>query len=134
GQHFDRHQSVQLHLAREVDDPHPPAAELALERILAGERFLQIDEFAVDHARLLEVVDRVKPTPRPTAATDGSCRARPYAEPRRLVSLAAGEGNGNGGQKLAAVRHAVTCYNREAGNAGRCARTNSLPFSGGAGN
>src|SRR5512144_1949322 len=37
-QHLDGDVAVELHVAREVDDSHPAAAELALQRVFAGER------------------------------------------------------------------------------------------------
>src|SRR6478672_3329921 len=45
-QDLDRHVAVELHVAREVDDPHPAAAKLTLEGVLAGEGRLQLEEFA----------------------------------------------------------------------------------------
>jgi hypothetical protein len=37
GQHLNGHVPVELHITREVHDAHTAAAELALERVLAGE-------------------------------------------------------------------------------------------------
>ena len=51
-QHLDRHEPVELNFAREVDDAHAAAAELALERVLAGYRFLEANEFVVAHISL----------------------------------------------------------------------------------
>jgi len=45
-QGLDGDVAVQLHVAREVHDAHPPAAELALERVLSGEGRLKLEEFA----------------------------------------------------------------------------------------
>ena len=46
-EHLDGDVAVELHVAREIDDPHPAAAELALERVLAGERRLELEEIGV---------------------------------------------------------------------------------------
>ena len=46
-QHLDGDVAVELHVAREVDDAHAAAAELALEGVLAGERGLEVEEFGV---------------------------------------------------------------------------------------
>ena len=43
-QDLDGDVTIQLHIAREVDDPHAPSAELALERVLTGQRGLQVEE------------------------------------------------------------------------------------------
>jgi hypothetical protein len=45
-EHLDGDVAVELHVAREVDDAHPAAAELALEGVLAGEGRLELEEFA----------------------------------------------------------------------------------------
>ena len=44
GQRLDRNEPVEHDLAREVDDPHAPAAELTLQGVFAGERRLQCQE------------------------------------------------------------------------------------------
>jgi hypothetical protein len=44
-EHLEGDVAVELHVAREVDDAHPAAAELALEGVLAGERRLELEEF-----------------------------------------------------------------------------------------
>ena len=43
-EHLDGHVAIELHVAREVDDAHAAAAELALERVLAGQGGLQVEE------------------------------------------------------------------------------------------
>src|SRR5688500_15550332 len=45
-EHFDCDVAIELYVAREVDDSHPPAAELALDGIFAGECGLKLEEFA----------------------------------------------------------------------------------------
>ena len=52
GKDFDRDVAVELHVAREVDDAHAATPELALERVLASESGLEIEEFGgrVGHA------------------------------------------------------------------------------------
>ena len=50
GQHLDRDEPIELDFAREVHDAHAAAAELALERVLAGDRFLEVDELSIEHA------------------------------------------------------------------------------------
>ena len=42
--HLDGDVAIQLHIAREIDHAHPAPAELALERVLASQRALQIHE------------------------------------------------------------------------------------------
>src|ERR1043166_4143630 len=44
-QDLDGDVAIQLHVAREVDHAHAAAAELALERVLAGQRRLEVEEF-----------------------------------------------------------------------------------------
>ena len=44
GQELDRDGAIERDVAREEDDPHAAAPELALERKSAGERFLQLEE------------------------------------------------------------------------------------------
>ena len=44
GQDLDRDVAIELHVAGEVHHSHAPAAELALERVLAGEGCLQVEE------------------------------------------------------------------------------------------
>jgi hypothetical protein len=44
GQDLDRDVAIELHVAGEVHHSHASAAELALERILAGQGGLQIEE------------------------------------------------------------------------------------------
>src|ERR1041384_4294456 len=44
-QDLDGDVAIQLHVAREVDHSHPATAELALERVLAGQSGLQVQEF-----------------------------------------------------------------------------------------
>jgi hypothetical protein len=44
GEHLDGDVAVELHVAREVDDAHPAAAELALEGVFAGEGSLEGEE------------------------------------------------------------------------------------------
>jgi hypothetical protein len=39
GERLDRDGSVELEIAREVDDPHPTSANLALDLVLSDERF-----------------------------------------------------------------------------------------------
>ena len=46
-QHLDRDLAREPNLAREIHDAHAAAAELALERVLAGERGLKLDEEVV---------------------------------------------------------------------------------------
>ena len=46
-QHLDRDGPSQPRLAREIDDAHAAAAELPLERVLAGQCFLHRDEIDV---------------------------------------------------------------------------------------
>ena len=55
-QNLDRHVSVELDFAGEVDDPHASPAELTLERVLAGECLLEINEVAIDHGHWVEVL------------------------------------------------------------------------------
>ena len=43
-QDLDGDVAIELHVAREVDDAHAAAAELALERVLAGQGGLQVEE------------------------------------------------------------------------------------------
>ena len=59
-QHLDGDVAVELHVAREVDDAHAAAAELALEGVLAGEGGLELEEFAAElrHAGHYEPVVR----------------------------------------------------------------------------
>jgi hypothetical protein len=45
GEDLDGDVAVELHVACEVDDAHAAAAELALERVLAGQGGLQLEEF-----------------------------------------------------------------------------------------
>jgi hypothetical protein len=45
-EHFDGDITIQLHVAREVDDSHSPAADLTLEGIFSGEGGLELEEFA----------------------------------------------------------------------------------------
>jgi hypothetical protein len=52
-EHLDRDVAVELYVAREEDDAHAAAAELALKRILAGEGGLEVEEFG---GRLRHVV------------------------------------------------------------------------------
>ena len=44
GQDLDGDVAIELHVAREVDDAHAAAAELALERVLTGEGGLEVEE------------------------------------------------------------------------------------------
>ena len=43
-QDLDGDVTIQLHIARKVDDPHAPSAEFALERVLTRQRGLQVEE------------------------------------------------------------------------------------------
>jgi hypothetical protein len=45
-QDLDCYVAIQLYVAREVDDSHSAAADLALEGILSCERCLKLEEFA----------------------------------------------------------------------------------------
>jgi len=51
-QDLDGDVAVELHIAREVDDPHATATELALERVLTGQGGLEVEELGrgVGHA------------------------------------------------------------------------------------
>src|SRR5262245_3815808 len=69
GEDFDGDVAIEMDVAREIDDPHSAAAELALERILTGEGRLQLEEFAgglrhvgtaIDGEDLLQNQDRVQ--------------------------------------------------------------------------
>src|ERR1019366_3922414 len=50
-QHLDRHRQREPQFAREVDDPHPAAPELALERVAPRHRLLERDELRVGRRR-----------------------------------------------------------------------------------
>ncbi len=45
-QRLDGDIAVELHVAREIHDAHAATAKLALQRVFAGERGLQVEEFA----------------------------------------------------------------------------------------
>src|SRR5262249_50682514 len=44
---LDGDEAIELHLAGEVHDTHPASTQLALDRVVASQRPLEIDEFAV---------------------------------------------------------------------------------------
>ena len=46
-QQLDRDRTIEMDLARQVDDPHAPAAEFAVERVPAGERVLELEKEGV---------------------------------------------------------------------------------------
>src|SRR4029077_3489675 len=52
-QHLDRDFARQTNLAREVNDAHSPAPELAVDRVLAGERRLKTKEQLIASERLV---------------------------------------------------------------------------------
>jgi hypothetical protein len=52
GQHLDGDESVELDVAREIHDAHTAAADLAFERVLAGEGGLEVEEFGVERGHV----------------------------------------------------------------------------------
>jgi hypothetical protein len=52
-QDLDGDVAVELHIAGEVDDPHAPAPQLPLERVLAGEGFLQLQKLGRGDCQVL---------------------------------------------------------------------------------
>jgi len=65
-QQLDRHEPVEPDLTGEIHDPHSAAPELALQRITAGERGLELEEKAVrlvGHEEMLPYCHLYRPSP-----------------------------------------------------------------------
>jgi len=55
-QDLDGDVAVELHIAREIDDPHPSTTELALERVLTGEGGLEVEELGRGMGHAMKIV------------------------------------------------------------------------------